>query len=75
MNNKYITELTDLYIEQKILKRNLMNVYKNKKERAKLFDKINNNEEKIKEIKTKLKLLRRIKNENSNTSKSKIEEK
>lgn len=63
MNDKLITQLSNLILEKNFLKRKLDINYFNKQKRQEIFAEIQETEEKIKKIKFKIELERRIKNE------------
>lgn len=60
MKNKYIEQLSHLYLEQHALKREL-DLNFNQKKRYELYNKIKANEIKISQIKEKNRLLKEIK--------------
>lgn len=63
MNNKLIDDLSTLTLEKKYLKRELDNNWYDRQKKQKLFDKINDVNEKIECVKFKLKLEKEIRND------------
>ena len=66
-NNDLIDKLSKLELEQTSLKRHLESNVSNRLERHRTFEKIKKNEKEIEKIKFKLRLERKIRNENNNT--------
>lgn len=66
MNNKLIEKLSLLTLERKYLKRELDNNWYDKEKRKKTFNKIKDVNKKIQNVKFKLELERKMKNDSSN---------
>jgi len=68
MNNELIDKLSLLTLEKKYLKRELDNIWYDREKRQKIFNKIKKVNKEIENIKFKLQLERKIKNDISNWS-------
>lgn len=68
MSNKLIEKLSLLTLERNYLKREIDNCWYDRKKRKKLFEKLENVSKQINNVKFKLELERKIKNDNSNRS-------
>lgn len=66
MNNELIEKLSLLTLEKKYLKRELDNIWYDREKRQKIFNKIKKVNKEIENIKFKLQLERKIKNDISN---------
>lgn len=68
MNNELITKLSKLTLQYKYLKKELDLVWYNKAKRKQIFDKMKSVNKEIEYVKFKLRLERKIKNENNNSN-------
>ena len=68
MNNELITKLSKLTLQYKYLKKELDLVWYNKVKRKQIFDKMKSVNKEIEYVKFKLRLERKIKNENNDSN-------